>query len=173
LNREELKQLPFHSWNCITIKSGRRDIDLVIKNEKHMVELQKFLIYSLNTLNGIRNSAGPLLQEMTESEITKLKSITKQVVLSAAQVHKINQINEAKVFGEICKKYKILTIRAKISFMALAKGMTIQETFLLSIWQVYNEYLFSGVLPIDPKLVEIDEIYKSIISGEKNIKMIA
>ena len=105
--------------------------------------------------------------------MSKLKSITKQVVLSAAQVHKINQINEAKVFGEICKKYKILTIRAKISFMALAKGMTIQETFLLSIWQVYNEYLFSGVLPIDPKLVEIDEIYKSIISGEKNIKMIA
>jgi hypothetical protein len=57
--------------------------------------------------------------------------------------------------------------------MALERGMTIQETFLHAIWSVYNEYLFTGVIPIDPKLVEVDEIYRNIISGEKNIKMIA
>lgn len=173
LNKEELKKIPFHSWNCITLKIGRRDIDLVIKNEKHMAIFQKFLIYSLNTLNGIKNSAKPLLQEMTESEITKMKKITRQVQLSAAQVNKINQINEAKVFGEISKKYKLLMIRAKISFMALERGMTVQETILHAIWTVYNEYLWSGVIPIDPKLVEVDLIYRNIISGEKNIKMIA
>lgn len=61
LNKEELKRIPFHSWSCITLKIGRRDIDLVIKNEKHMAIFQKFLIYSLNTLNGIKNSAKPLL----------------------------------------------------------------------------------------------------------------
>lgn len=64
-------------------------------------------------------------------------------------------------------------IRAKISFMALEKGMTVQELLLHAIWSVYNENLFSGVIPIDPKLVEVDEIYRNIISGEKNIKMIA
>lgn len=41
LNKEELKKIPFHSWNCITLKIGRRDIDLVIKNEKHMAIFQK------------------------------------------------------------------------------------------------------------------------------------
>jgi len=34
LNREDLKKVPFYSWNCITLKMGRRDVDLVIKNEK-------------------------------------------------------------------------------------------------------------------------------------------
>lgn len=57
--------------------------------------------------------------------------------------------------------------------MALERGMTLQEIFLHAIWQVYNEYLFQEVIPIDQKLVEVDEIYRSIISGEKNIKMIA
>jgi hypothetical protein len=130
LPREELKTVPFYSWNCITLKIGRRDVDLVIKNEKHMAIFQKFLIYSLNTLNGIKNSAQPMLQQLGEEEKAKLKKVTKQVVLSPAQVHKINQINEQKIFEHIGKKYALLKVRAKISFMALERCITIQEIFL-------------------------------------------
>ena len=30
---DNLDQLPFHSWNCLTIRLQRRDIDLVIRDD--------------------------------------------------------------------------------------------------------------------------------------------
>lgn len=53
----ELNELPFHCWECITIKTDSRDIDLVIRNEKDMKYLLEFLIISLKTLDGNRDSA--------------------------------------------------------------------------------------------------------------------
>jgi len=58
MSEEEIKKgLPFYSWNCITLKLGRRDVDLVIKDEFQMEMFLKFLVYSLRTVNGVRNSA--------------------------------------------------------------------------------------------------------------------
>ena len=34
MTRSELDKLPFYSWNCITLKLARRDVDLVIKDDK-------------------------------------------------------------------------------------------------------------------------------------------
>lgn len=62
MNRRKLEQLPFKSWNCITLRLGRRDVDLVLKNEAQMSILIKFLVYSLNTMDGIKNSALPVLE---------------------------------------------------------------------------------------------------------------
>jgi len=37
MSKEEIaKGLPFYSWNCITLKLARRDVDLVIKDEAQM-----------------------------------------------------------------------------------------------------------------------------------------
>jgi len=33
LTNKELNDMPFYSWNCITINHKDRDIDLVIRNE--------------------------------------------------------------------------------------------------------------------------------------------
>lgn len=55
--RTELDKVPFYSWNCITLKLGRRDVDLVIKDDKQMQLFLKFLIYSLKTLDGVKGSA--------------------------------------------------------------------------------------------------------------------
>jgi hypothetical protein len=48
----EQKHLPFYSWHCITIKTINRDIDLVIKDDEQMRILIKFLVYSIDTLDG-------------------------------------------------------------------------------------------------------------------------
>lgn len=34
LSRGDLKKIPFYSWNCITLKLKRREVDLVIKDDK-------------------------------------------------------------------------------------------------------------------------------------------
>ena len=41
----ELKKLPFYSWNCLTLCLPQKDVDLVIKDEKDMEKVMKFLVY--------------------------------------------------------------------------------------------------------------------------------
>ena len=39
------RQIPFYSWECLTIQCEDRDVDMVIKNQEDMQKLLKFLIY--------------------------------------------------------------------------------------------------------------------------------
>jgi superfamily I DNA and RNA helicase len=48
------------------IKLERRDIDLVIKDEKQMRIFVRFLIYSLKTLDGVKGSADKLLYQLNK-----------------------------------------------------------------------------------------------------------
>ena len=52
MQKSELKSLPFYCWQCITIVTEHRDINLVIKNELDMKMLLEFLIISLKTVDG-------------------------------------------------------------------------------------------------------------------------
>jgi hypothetical protein len=66
VKRDKLHLLPFHSWNCITLQINDKTLNLVIKDEKKMALLLKFLIYSLRTVDGRRSSADKLLQSIRE-----------------------------------------------------------------------------------------------------------
>ena len=59
--KSQHNKLPFYSWDCITIQQNYRDIDLVIEDEKQMKMLIKFLVYSLETKDGNRRSAVPII----------------------------------------------------------------------------------------------------------------
>jgi hypothetical protein len=50
------KNIPFLAWECITLFLPNKEISLVIKNEKNMERLIKLLIYSIKTVNGVKNS---------------------------------------------------------------------------------------------------------------------
>ncbi len=50
------KDIPFYSWECLTLILKNRDIDLVIKDESKMKIFIMFLIIKTNTFNGNRNS---------------------------------------------------------------------------------------------------------------------
>ena len=141
LEKEDLKNLPFYSWNCITIKTTKRDIDLVIKDDQQMKILIKFLVYSINTLDGHKNSALPLLKICNEQEEAKVKKFTGQMNLTPAQTHRISHQNKQKIYSQICRKYDMLRVRAKISFMAFDQGKTIEELFVNAIWKTYMEFL--------------------------------
>lgn len=54
--------MPFHAWQCITLQLHNRDVDLVIKNQKHMDMFIKFLMYELKSLDGRRGSAAKLIE---------------------------------------------------------------------------------------------------------------
>lgn len=62
MDSDQLKDLPFFSWECLTIQLDHRDIDLVIRNEEHMDALLRYLIYNMNTIDGVRDSAKGVLE---------------------------------------------------------------------------------------------------------------
>ena len=77
----EVNNMPFYCWQCITLKTDTRDIDLVIKNEKDMRYFLEFLIISLKTLDGARDSAKNYLLQRnrvkkshTHSQFQRLKN---------------------------------------------------------------------------------------------------
>ena len=49
---------PFYSWDCLTLSFGeKKDLHLIIKNEKVMADFIKLLISKMNTLDGVKGSA--------------------------------------------------------------------------------------------------------------------
>lgn len=60
----QLRSLPFYSWQCITIMTEARDLNLVIKNETDMKFLLEFLIVSLQTVDGQRGSAAHVFKRI-------------------------------------------------------------------------------------------------------------
>lgn len=65
----KLKDLPFYSWQCITIELGRRDVDLIIPNERDMLDFLTLLICKTNTINGIRDSADLIKLNIIDSRV--------------------------------------------------------------------------------------------------------
>jgi hypothetical protein len=50
-------EVPFNSWECITLQLEHRDVDLVIDNEKSMKMFLKILSYKMNSIDGSKDSA--------------------------------------------------------------------------------------------------------------------
>ena len=50
------KEIPFYSWECLTLQLEHRDVDLVIKNEKDMIDLLMIVIDSIKTVDGSKMS---------------------------------------------------------------------------------------------------------------------
>ena len=76
----DLSNLPFYCWDCITISTYNRDIDLVIKNEKDMMHLVEFLLVSLNSVDGKRDTAMEILPKANNSNPTGKMEWVKQLL---------------------------------------------------------------------------------------------
>ena len=66
--------LPWYSWQCISLKLGHREVDIVIKNERSQNKLVKYLLYKLQTVDGRQGSAARILQMMDERELSLYKN---------------------------------------------------------------------------------------------------
>jgi len=62
-------ELPFYSWQCITLQLEKRYIDLVIKNDSEMFKLIKLLVYKTDTMDGNRGSALRLCYKLSKVKI--------------------------------------------------------------------------------------------------------
>lgn len=133
LNKIELQNAAFHSWECLSLQMAHRDVDVVIKDLYQMNMLLKFLIHSLRTIDGYRGTADPVLEVLNkQSTMEYLKKNNRDRVSESVRLRLI-QTNEHYLFRKVYIKFLIMRVRAKISFMALSKRMTIVELFASTI----------------------------------------
>lgn len=52
MTHQELYKLPFYAWQCVTLETAGRSVDLCIRDDKDIDLLLKHLIYQLYTLDG-------------------------------------------------------------------------------------------------------------------------
>lgn len=62
MNHDEMKYVPFYSWQCLTLQLAHRDVDLIIQDQQDMDQLLKFLIHKMRTIDGFKSSADKLLE---------------------------------------------------------------------------------------------------------------
>lgn len=118
LDNEELEKVPFQSWNCLTLTLSHRDIDLVIKDDKDMDRLLKFLIYKMQTIDGNKGSSVKILEVLNKQRIKILRQKQKNGKISTDEKHYLTLKNEYNLYRKVMLKYKIMRIRNKISYIA-------------------------------------------------------
>jgi len=111
LDSDSIKKLPFYCWNCITLVMKHRYVDLVIKNEDDMNILLKFLIYTLKTADGNRNSAPPIIEALNCQKINEYKTQFNKESISKKKEIEIIRFNEYNVYKKVLFKYKIMKVR--------------------------------------------------------------
>ena len=99
----------------------------------------KFLIYSLRTADGMRGSAEPFLKFVIDKQCEKIEQVTHKKV-SAGELAKLKSLQENILYEKITKKYFILRVRLKISFMAALQGKTVPELFYHTILKSYDHF---------------------------------
>ena len=129
----ELENLKFYSWQCLSLQTWGRDVDLVIKDDKKMNCFLKFMIYSLRTIDGMRGTAEGILKSLNRQSEREYRTSHKKTYISECMMLSIKTTNEHRVFRKVYLKYLIMRVRAKIGFMALVKRITIAELFLKAI----------------------------------------
>jgi len=122
--------MPFCSWQCLTLILSHRAVDLVIRNDKDMEKILKFLICNLKTVDGNRDSGVQLVAALNKQSITKRTTIKERIL--------IEKQNAAIVWQKVYRKYLVMKFRAKVSFMAFLNGVTITELILKAIIKTYS-----------------------------------
>ena len=124
MSTQQLKKAPFYSWQCLTLSLPHRDVDLVIPDEVEMKHLLIFLIHKLHTLDGIKDTALPLQQElkaMTMKEAWFMRCRPPSAKAARDKLRKSQQM----MYRQVYLKYLLMKIRCKISYEALVRRQTV------------------------------------------------
>jgi len=99
---------------------------LVIEKEAECKILIEYLLYELNSANGLRDTGLPIYQGIYK-EIAKAESGNRKKLLSLNKVEDLMLRRYIKhtYIENLKKKYNLMRIRMKISFMAFEQFYTI------------------------------------------------
>jgi len=153
-------------------------VDLVIKDEGEMTRFLEFLIISLQSVNGIRNSGKDFLDSL-EAKGKKNAMFGSLIKKSQLRVDTEQGIDlerflaEQSLYLSAFRIFNLKRIRMKISYMALLKKKTIQELFFEAIINSYNELEAQGLIDDPYPPLRNDDIMQRLLVGRADLKMVA
>lgn len=163
---EKLRNLPFYSWNCLTLQLNHREVDLVVPDDHHMQALLKFLVYRIQTVDGNRGTAKNVLENLNNHSRREFLSQPGRHFMSKQREHQIRSTNEYRVYSKVMLKYSIMRVRSKLSYHALLNRQTVLEMFITQILKTFMLLTSIGVQHINIKYEEY--VYDAIIRGDKD-----
>ena len=129
-----------------------------------MSKFLKFLIYSLETLDGHRGTATSFIEEKKKEYmrqrfyVESMKNVTDQ---------EIDRMARHQVMRKVFIKYTIQRARMKISFAALKSLHTINEHWLRQIVSSFKFLRDSGQIKVQmSKILEEKHILAQLMKGE-------
>ena len=135
-----------------------------------MNKFVKYILYRMQTIDGRKETAKPILKAMSEQYRKNQQQSFKKKV-DKQQMLKIERINEISLLKMTYLKYLIIKFRQKISYIAFKNKITIMELFLRAIKKSYNTLVAEGTIQVPPeKQEEEDALYEKICCGRNNLK---
>lgn len=118
-SKEQLRNLPFYSWNCLTLQLNHREVDLVIPDDAHMQVLLRFIVYRIKSIDGNRGTAIAVLEALNNRSQKEFLSRPGRHFMSKQREHQIKSTNEFRVYSKVMLKYSIMRVRSKLSYYAM------------------------------------------------------
>lgn len=158
----------------MTLVFSTRTVDLVIKEDKKMDVLVRFLVQALNTIDGRTGSANfyveaAILNEIArrEKRLNRRTNRIRNKILEAGplaadeefdetlQIQRLTDEEKQQIRYEKTKeihrqtmfKYTLMRVRAKIGYHAFQRRMTINEHILTQVLRSYNELTKTNQIP--------------------------
>lgn len=162
---------PFFAWQCLTLEFETRTVDLVIKDDRQMDILIRFLVQSLDTIDGRRGTSNWYLEASIINEIERReRRNNKKVMKRRARVGELREDeewdesctyryleepekqqirldNKKEIYRQTMFKYTLMRIRNKIGYYAFQARMTINELIITQIQRSYVELTKSKQIP--------------------------
>lgn len=174
--------IPFFAWQCVTLQLKDRYVDLVIKNEQKMKLFLKFLVMSLNTIDGSRGTAEKAFQQLYLREVMRREKMLKKtcyakkgmykkeaLVLSEEAKQQIMVETRREIYQKTFFKYTLMKIRSKIAYQAFQSRMSINELFISQISDSYEILTENGDIPkVADYSQECIEKFDAILDGDFN-----
>ena len=127
-----------------------------------MDQLLRFLIWTLNTRNGKKNSAAKAVQAAYDAEFKRVQKRFRESIkghghfneneykLNEEVKNKILDAKKREVYKETLFRFRMIRIRAKISYSAFRNHMTINELFLTQILESFTVLQETRSIPLFP-----------------------
>ena len=150
--------------------------------------LLKFLIFTLRTIDGNRDSANDLIRRFKKKDREAMSTMNFDSVFLQQSVRSANSsfsrsknaqkpqpTLDDQSFYAICQKsffkYQLLRVRSKLSFVALQKCMTIKELFMFGILKAYQIEIAQGdIVDNERYTVESNTLFLEYIGEETDLR---
>ena len=68
INSVKNLEMPFYSWQCLTLNLKERSVDLVIPNDQDFDRLVKYLLYKMDSVDGNKDSGLKIFQLLSTAQ---------------------------------------------------------------------------------------------------------